>query len=214
MIPIVAWALDFAPFGLLAFFPAIFLLSSSREGRSSSGFHSPRKMDPSCGPQPLPPTAQAAPLRQPRPRPAQANGIPAVRSNGSSNARRVFVGAGRSIQNVSEISRSSLPTPEYPCSPWLPCELPEDASHPAASPATASLEAAARVGPRLRDPPCSKQKCPQSPSARLSCSECHRQAPARARPTRNPPAAQYQFHPGQPRRSRSARASSLLRPVA
>src|SRR6266478_2960646 len=214
MIPIAAWAADFALFVLPAFFAAIFFPLLSREGHSFSKFHSPRKMDPSCGPGPLPPIQKAAPPRPHCPKLAQAIAIPAIRSNGSSNARRVFVVAARSIQNVSEISRPFPTIPQYPCSPKPPCAPREGASRPAASPATASPAVAAPACPRLRDRLCSIQKCLQFPSARLSYFECHRQDPAQARPTRNPPAAQYQSHPGQLQPSRLAHASSLPRPGA
>src|SRR2546427_1758294 len=214
MMPITAWALDFVLFDLLAFFAAIFILSSGREGRSSSEFRSRRKMDLSYEPQ-LPPPALPGELRRPlHPRRVRANGIPAVRSSGFSNARRVFFGAGRSIQNVSGISRLSRTIPLCPCSPWPPCAPPEGATRRAASPATAWPVIAVPDGPRLRDRPCSKQKCRQSPSARLSYSECRRQALVRAPPARNPPIERCRFHPGQRQQSRSARASFRLRPRA
>src|SRR6266478_366470 len=214
MMPIVAWAPDFALFALPAFFAAIFFPLLSPEGRSFSKFHSPRKMDPSCGPRPLPPIPQAAPRRPLRPWRVPPNAIRAVQSNDSSNARRVFSVAVRSIQNVSETSQRSRPTPQYPYFRKPPCELPEDASRRAALPATASLEVVAQADPPLRDLLCSKQKCRQSPSVRLSCFECHRQARAPAPPVRTLPVSQYQFHLVPRRRSRSARASSLPHPEA
>src|SRR5712691_6569605 len=129
MMPIAARALDLVLFDLLAFFGIIFILSSSREGRSSSGFRSRPKMDLSFDPQPPPPTPPGELRRLLCPKPAPANETRAARSNGSSNAPRVFVDAGRSIQNVSEISQLSQPRPQFLCSPKPRFERPEGASH-------------------------------------------------------------------------------------
>src|SRR6266851_2735275 len=180
MMPIAARALAFLLLDLLAFFAAISFLSSSGEGRSSSGFHSPPKRDPSFDPQlprPIPPGELRRPLL---PKRARATAIRAVRSDDFSNARRVFADAARSIQNVSGISQLCRPIPQSPCSPKPPCAPPEDASRRAALLATAWPATAARAGRRLRDPLCSKQKCRLFPSARLSYSEYRRQALAQA----------------------------------
>src|SRR6266853_4085126 len=214
MMPIAAWTLDFALFDLLAFSAAISLLSSSREGRSSSGFRSRRKTDPSFDrrlPRPIPQAAIRRPLL---PKRVRATEIRGVRSDDFSNARRVFAGAARSIQNVSGISQPSLPLPQFPCSPKPPCAPPEDASRRVALPATAWPAIVAPDGLRLRDPLCSRQICRQSPSARLSYFECRRQALAPAPRAHNPPAARCQFHPGQLQPSRSVHVSSLLHPEA
>src|SRR6267154_999764 len=214
MMPIAAWTLDFALFDLLAFSAAISFLSSSREGRSSSGFRSRRKTDPSFDrrlPRPIPQAAIRRPLL---PKRVRATEIRGVRSDDFSNARRVFAGAARSIQNVSGISQLSLPLPQFPCSPKPPFAPPEDASRRVALPATAWPAIVAPDGLRLRDPLCSRQICRQSPSARLSYSECRRQNPVQAPPARSRQSARCRLHPGRRRPFRSARASFQLRPTA
>src|SRR5260370_22756499 len=163
MMPIVALASDLALLDSPLFFAAFFFLSSNREGRSSSEFRSRPKMDPSFDPQPPPPVPPSALRRPLHPTPAPANGIRAVRSSGFSNARRVFAGAARSLQNVFEISQPSRTIPQCPCSPTPLCAPPEGASRRAASPATAWPAIAAPADPRLRDRPLSPQKCRQSP---------------------------------------------------
>src|SRR6266446_10608953 len=171
-------------------------------------------MDLSCGPPPLLPIPQAAPRLPLLPKRARATAIPAVRSDGFSNARGVFVDVGRSIQNVFGISQLCRPILQFPCSPKPPCAALEDASRHAALPATAWPAIAAPDGRRLRDPLCSRQICRQSPSARLSYSECRHRVPVPASPAHNPPAARCRFRPDRRQRSRSARASSLLHPEA
>src|SRR6266853_5449009 len=171
-------------------------------------------MDLSCGPPPLLPIPQAAPRLPLLPKRARATAIPAVRSDGFSNARGVFVDVGRSIQNVFGISQLCRPILQFPCSPKPPCAALEDASRHAALPATAWPAIAAPDGRRLRDPLCSRQICRQSPSARLSYSECRRQDPVQAPPARSRQAARCRFHPGRRRPFRSARASFQLRPTA
>src|SRR6266851_7671620 len=214
MMPIAACALDLALFGFLAFFAAIFIFSPSREGRSSSEFRSPRKMDPSFEPQLPPPAPPGEFRRPPLPGRARATATRAFQSIGFSNARRVFAGADRSIQNVFEIYPPCPPIPQFPCSPKPLCAPLGVASRHAASPVTASQAVAVPTAPLPHDRPCSKQKCPQSPSARPSYSECHRQAPAQALPARNPPAARCRFHLGQRQPSRSAHVFFRLRPAA
>src|SRR5260370_7023739 len=90
MMPIAAWAADFALFDLLALFAAIFFLSSNRETRSSLKFRSQRKLDPSFDPQPPRPPPPIAPLRPPRPSLSQANGIRAPHSTVPPNPRPPF----------------------------------------------------------------------------------------------------------------------------
>src|SRR6267142_3901215 len=171
-------------------------------------------MDPSCDPQPPPPIPLAELRRPLRPMPAPANEIRAVRSTVSSNAPRVFSAAVRRTENVFETLRLSRLIPQFLCFLKPLSATPEDAIRRAALPATASPAIAAPAGPRLRDPLYSKQKCPQSPSARPSCFECHHPSPAQASRARNPPAARCQFHPVRHQRSRSIRVFSPPRQAA